>query len=81
MPSAPMRRSPAASLPSVKAGELASLYEPMAGYLTEHIATFTDEQLRLVTDFARSSAEIALREAGRLRRDGKPHSTRKPRSA
>lgn len=74
------RRITVHALPD-RAEELVSLYQPMAGYLTEHIAAFTDEQLRLIIDFARSSRELALREAARLRRDGKPHSTRKPRPA
>jgi len=49
-------------------------------YLAEQIATFTDDQLRFLVDFARSDREIALREAIHLRCDGKPHATRKPRS-
>ena len=60
-----------------RADELTALYQPMAAYLTEHIAGFTDDQLRLLTDFARTSRDVALREAARLRADGRPHSTRK----
>lgn len=59
--------------------ELTALYQTMAEYLIEHIAGFTDDQLRLLTDFARTSREVALREATRLREDGRPHSTRKRR--
>jgi len=74
------RRITVHALPD-RADELATLYQPMAGYLIDHIARFTDDHLRLLTDFARTSREIALREAAQLRRDGKAHSTRKPRSA
>jgi DNA-binding MarR family transcriptional regulator len=74
------RRITVHALPD-RADELARLYQPMAGYLIEHIAGLTDDHLRLLTDFARTSREIALREAAQLRRDGKPHSTRKPRPA
>lgn len=59
--------------------ELSALYQPMAAYLTERIAGFTDDQLRLLTDFARTGREVALREATRLREGGRPHSTRKRR--
>ncbi|MEU7750323.1 MarR family transcriptional regulator [Micromonospora sp. NPDC049101] len=62
-----------------RADELAALYQPMATYLTERIAGFTDDQLRLLTDFAHTGREVALREATRLREGGRSHSTRKRR--
>ncbi|GAA1609354.1 MarR family winged helix-turn-helix transcriptional regulator [Actinoplanes couchii] len=60
-----------------RAGELAALYQPMAVYLSEHMARFTDDQLRLLTDFARTSRDVALREATRLRQNGRPHAARR----
>lgn len=64
-----------------RADEIAGLYGPMAGYLTELIARFTDDELRLLTDFARTSRDVAIRETAELRRNGKPHSTRTARMA
>ncbi len=63
-----------------RADELARLYRPMADYLAERMAGWTDEQLGFLAGFARGSRDVAMAEAARMRREGRPHATRRPRS-
>jgi DNA-binding MarR family transcriptional regulator len=63
-----------------RAEELAELYRPMAAFLAGQMDGWTDDQLGFLGRFARDSREEAMREAARLRREGRPHATRRPRS-
>jgi DNA-binding MarR family transcriptional regulator len=62
-----------------RADELARLYAPMAEFLADRMAACTEEQLAFLAGFARDSREAAMREAARLRREGRAHATRRPR--
>jgi DNA-binding MarR family transcriptional regulator len=61
-------------------GELTELYQPMTRFFFEQVTGYTDDQLRFMADFARTARDVALRETIQLRRDGKPHATRKRRT-
>jgi DNA-binding MarR family transcriptional regulator len=62
-----------------RAEEIAALYAPMSGYLAEQMRQCTDDELSFLANFVRASREVASRETFRLRREGKPHATRRPR--
>ena len=61
------------------AEEIAALYAPMSGQLADQMRRCTDEQLSFLANFVRASREAAPQETLRLRREGKPHATRRPR--
>lgn len=56
------------------------LFAGQAAQVTESSADLTDDQLRLLLRYVRARTEGARAEADRLRRDGKPHATRRTRS-
>jgi hypothetical protein len=53
----------------------------MAGFLTEHLAVLTDDQLWFLADFSRASREVALRAAVEIRAAGDHHAVRRSRPA
>lgn len=55
------------------------LFAGLAAQITESTTGLTDRQLRLLVEFVRDRAAGARAEADRLRRDGKPHGTRRTR--
>ncbi|GGK52196.1 MarR family transcriptional regulator [Planomonospora parontospora subsp. parontospora] len=57
--------------------ELAELYRPMAAFLQERLAASTTDQLRFIVEFAAAAGNVALDQAALLRRNGKPHATRR----
>jgi DNA-binding MarR family transcriptional regulator len=57
--------------------ELDRLYQPLSQHLAAAIARLTDDQLRVLADFAASGRDAALRGASELRRAGKRHPTRR----
>lgn len=56
---------------------VAGLFAGQAAQLAESAADLTDPQLRFLRDFVREQAEVTRSEADRLRREGKPHATRR----
>jgi DNA-binding MarR family transcriptional regulator len=73
------RRGVLVEMRADRADELARLYAPMGEFLAAQMADGTDEQLAFLARFARESREAAMREATRLRREGRPHATRRTR--
>jgi DNA-binding MarR family transcriptional regulator len=55
------------------------LFAGLAAQITESAADLTDRQLRLLVEFIRDRTAGARAEADRLRREGKPHATRRSR--
>jgi hypothetical protein len=49
----------------------------MSAYLADQMQRGTDDRLNFLANFVRASREAASLE--RLRREGKPHATRRPR--
>jgi hypothetical protein len=49
----------------------------MGEFLVGRMAGWTDDQLAFLAAFARDSREAAMGEATRLRREGRPHATRR----
>jgi DNA-binding MarR family transcriptional regulator len=64
-----------------RAEEIAALYAPMSGYLADQMRRCTDDQLSFLATFVRASREAASQETLRLRREGKPHATRRTRES
>jgi DNA-binding MarR family transcriptional regulator len=61
-------------------GEVGTQFAGMAMHLENQVAKYTDEQVRFLLDFLRAGVEVARAETDRLRREGKAHGTRRPRS-
>lgn len=61
-------------------GAVVGHFAGQAAAVTESAADLTDAQLRLLRDFLRERTEASRIEADRLRREGKPHATRRARS-
>lgn len=55
------------------------LFGGQAADITESAADFSDEQLRFLLDYLRARTTVAREQADRLRREGRPHATRRTR--
>lgn len=53
------------------------LFAAQAARITEAAAAFSDEQLSFLLAYVRQSTTVTREEADRLRREGKPHATRR----
>lgn len=61
-------------------GSVTGLFAGQAAQITEAAASLTDTQLRFLVSFVRERTAGSRAEADRLRREGKPHATRRTRS-
>lgn len=56
------------------------LFAGQAAHIAESAADLTEDQLRLLLGYLRERTAVSRGEADRLRREGKPHATRRTRS-
>ncbi|GAA3039213.1 MarR family winged helix-turn-helix transcriptional regulator [Streptosporangium longisporum] len=70
------RRVVVVQLPD-RLAEIAEFYRPMAAFLQERLAACTVDQLRFMAEFAGAAGNVALGQTAQLRRNGKPHATRR----
>jgi DNA-binding MarR family transcriptional regulator len=61
-------------------GSVSGLFAGHAAQIAESAADLTDSQLRFLVAFLRQRTTGSRAEADRLRREGRPHATRRPRS-
>jgi DNA-binding MarR family transcriptional regulator len=59
---------------------LAGLFAGHAASITESVADFSEPELRLLLAYVRDRTAASRSDADRLRREGKPHATRRARS-
>jgi DNA-binding MarR family transcriptional regulator len=60
-------------------GSVVGLFAGQAAHITESVAELSEPQLRLLLGYLRERTEVSRTEADRLRREGKPHATRRTR--
>jgi DNA-binding MarR family transcriptional regulator len=58
-------------------GSVVGLFAGQAAHITESAANLTEAELRLLLSYLRDRTEVSRAEADRLRREGKPHATRR----
>lgn len=56
---------------------VAGLFAGQAAKITESVANFSEKELRLLLGFVRDRTAVSRDQADRLRREGKPHATRR----
>lgn len=58
-------------------GSVVGLFAGQAAHITESAADLTEPELRLLLTYLRDRTKVSRAEADRLRREGKPHATRR----